>query len=200
MNGVLGVLNTERGITIKNEILENLKDHNLLSIEQEPPGQQFEYPAIKHAITTAIELKEPILYLHTKGAANEIPPIHKNSSGQSIATFMPPNATLKDWQHCVRKMWYNEFGNIYIYKYLNAVKGERPIVACPYTSSNKATWFNGFIMNPSAASELQKVFKLTTNRYWYEVMFNECPNVEVKGLILNTDNKADIYKSIWSFI
>lgn len=205
MIGVLGVLRTERGLKIKDEILENLKTHNLLMIEQDPPGKQAEYPAIKYAIKMAIELNEPILYLHTKGAFNEIPPIPKIPGRKSIDTFMPAGATLKDWQPCIRKMWYNEFGKN-IDKYLDAVKGNEPIVACPYTGPGKATWQNGFVMNPAAAKELQKIFKFTTNRYWYEVMFNDCKNVIVKGLINDkicypmNDSRFEMYKSIWSFL
>lgn len=204
MIGVLGVLKTERGLLIKKEILENLKEHNFLIIEQDPPGKQAEYPALKYAIKLAIELNEPVLYLHTKGAFNEIPPTSKIPGRKSMAAFMPSTATLKDWQPCVRKMWYHEFGKN-IVKYLETVNENKPIVACPYTGSGKATWQNGFIMNPLAAKELQKVFHFTTNRYWYEVMFGECKNVEVKGIISTeichpmNDSRFEMYKSIWSF-
>lgn len=199
MNAILGVLKTEHGLAIKDEILLNLNMHDFTIIEQEPPGIQYEFPALKCAIELSIKINKPILYLHTKGAFNEIPPIPKNPEIQSMATFIPPNATLKDWQPCVRKMWYHEFGKN-IDKYIEAVKGDEPIVACPYTGSCKATWLNGFIMNSAAAKEIQKIFKFTTNRYWYEFMFSECKTVQIKGLIYNTNDKAEIYKSIWSFI
>lgn len=203
MNGVLGVLKTECGLKIKDEILEKLNKHKFLIIEQEPPGKQAEYPAIKYAIKLAIELNEPILYLHTKGASNQIPSI--TPGRKTFANFMPSGAKLKDWQPCVRKMWYHEFGEN-IDKYLETVNENKPIVACPYTGSGKATWQNGFIMNPLAAKELQKVFHFTTNRYWYEVMFNNCKNVIVKGLINDkicypmNDSRFEMYKSIWSFL
>lgn len=201
MLGVLGVLLSERGKSIKQEILDNLPMHSWSCIEQEMPGKYAEYPALKHAIKVAIEMNEPVLYLHTKGAYNEIPKI---SGKISFHTFMPSGANLKDWQPSVRKMWYHEFGEN-IDKYLETVNENKPIVACPYTGSGKATWQNGFIMNPLAAKELQKVFHFTTNRYWYEVMFGECKNVEVKGIISNkicypmNDNRFEMYKSIWSF-
>ena len=203
MNGVLGVLKTENGYAIRDEILNNLSEHNFLLIEQEPPGKLAEYPAIKYAIKMAIDLDEPVLYLHTKGAANSIPQI--TPCRKSFADFIPHNATLKDWQVCVRKMWYHEFGKN-IDEYLNAVKRDIPTVACPYTGPGKATWQNGFVMNPSAATQLLQIFKLTNNRYWYEVMFSECKNVEVKGIISNkicypmNDSRFEMYKSIWSFL
>lgn len=205
MIGILGVLKTQRGLLIKDEILKNLNNHHLLTIEQDPPGKQAEYPALKYAIKLSIDLNEPVLYLYTKGAFNEIPFIPKIPGRKSIDTFMPSNATLKDWQSCVRKMWYHEFGKN-IDKYLETVNENKPIVACPYTGPGKATWQNGFIMNPLAAKELQKIFKFTTNRYWYEVMFGECKNVEVIGIINNTisypmnDSRFEMYKSIWSFL
>lgn len=203
INGVLGVLKTARGIVIRDEILEHLKEHNFLKIEQDVQGNRAEYPAIKYAIKMAIDTDEPVLYLHTKGAANSVPTIQPGRV--SFADFMPANATLKDWQPCVRKMWYNEFGKN-IDKYLDAVKGNTPIVACPYTGPGKATWQNGFVMNPAAAHELNKIFKFTNNRYWYEVMFGECDKVEVKGLINDKicypmdDSRFEMYKSIWSFL
>lgn len=201
MLGVLGVLLSDRGKIIKEEILENLNMHQWLVIEQEMPGKQAEYPALKYAIKLAIEMNEPVLYVHTKGAFNEVPPI---TLPKSIHTCMPEGATLKDWQSCVRKMWYNEFGKN-IEKYIQAVKSDKPIVSCPYTGPGKATWQNGFVMNPAAANELSKIFKYTSNRYWYEVMFNDCKNVEVKGLINDkicypmNDSRFEMYKSIWSF-
>lgn len=204
MIGVLGVLKTKRGLVIRDEILENLKEHNFLKIEQDPPGKLAEYPALKYAIKMAIDLNEPVLYLHTKGAFNEIPYIPKIPNRKSIDTFMPNGATLKDWQPCVRKMWYHEFGKN-IDKYLETVNLNKPIVACPYTGSGKATWQNGFIMNPLAAKELHKIFHFTANRYWYEVMFGGCKNVEVNGIISNkicypmNDSRFEMYKSIWSF-
>lgn len=204
MLGVLGVLLSENGKLIKQEMLVNLKQHQWIAVEQEMPGKRYEYPAIKYAMNLSIETNEPVLYLHTKGAFNTVPIIPKIPGRKSIDTFMPKNATLKDWQPTVRKMWYHEFGQN-IDKYIDVVKQNKPIVACPYTGNGKATWQNGFIMNSLAAKELNKIFKFTSNRYWYEVMWNECKDVEVKGIIndkINSpldDSRFELYKSIWSF-
>lgn len=201
---VLGVLKTERGLKIKEEILNNLNMHNFLCIEQEPPGEMFEYPALNYAIKAAIDTNSPVLYLHTKGAFNSVPYQSTENGRKTIFDFMPKDASKEDWQKSVRKMWYNEFGKN-VQKYLNAINENKPIVACPYSGPGKVTWQNGFIMNPLAAKELSKIFKFTTNRYWYEVMFNRLKNVEVKGIIRNdicypmNDSRFEMYKSIWSF-
>jgi len=87
---VFGVLKTAEGLKIKEEMLEWLNPlYNVLCIEQDPPGTMFEYPAIKYALKLSIEMNEPVLYIHTKGAANK-----------------------KTWyQTGVRNIWKNEFSN-----------------------------------------------------------------------------------------
>lgn len=109
MLAVLGVLKTEAGIEIKKEMLSWLeKEHDVLCIEQEPPGIEFEYPAIKTAIRLSIDMNEPVLYLHTKGAANKIPLNYKTAMMASTVNF-PINAKPKDCQIIVRNMWKHEF-------------------------------------------------------------------------------------------
>lgn len=64
---VMGVLKTQRGLIIKERISKYLRSRfNILYVEQEPPGKLFEYPAIKYALKLAIDMNEPVLYLHTK--------------------------------------------------------------------------------------------------------------------------------------
>src|SRR5574344_529876 len=68
---VLGVLKTEAGLRIKEEMLGWLRDkYEVITVEQNAPGKLLEYPALKLAVETAIEFNEPILYIHTQGAAN----------------------------------------------------------------------------------------------------------------------------------
>lgn len=205
MIGVIGCLMTESGQQIKAEMLQALACHNLFPVEQEPPGKLAEYPALYYAIQMALDTKSPVLYVHTKGAGNPIPFIPPIPGRKSIPDFMPLGATLRDWQPTVRKMWYHEFTSSKLNEYITAVSTDLPMVACPFTGKGKATWMNGFIMNYRAAQELYKIFKYTDNRYWYEVMFNDCHKVNVKGLISNTinypmdDSRFEMYKEIWKF-
>lgn len=68
---ILGVLKTAKGIQIKEEMLAWLnRMHDVFCVEQRTPGKMFEYPAIYYAIMLSIEMNEPVLYVHTKGAAN----------------------------------------------------------------------------------------------------------------------------------
>lgn len=204
MIGVIGCLLTECGIAIKQEMLSALNMHTLFPVDQEPPGIYAEYPALFYAIKLAIDTKLPVLYVHTKGAYNQIPKVPTVPGRKSIFDFMPPGAQPIDWQATVRKMWYHEF-TTNISSYLRLVDTDNPTVACPYAGPGKATWQNGFIMNSAAANELYKIFHYTNNRWWYEVMFNDTPHVQVIGVLMNhianplDDTRFDMYKSIWSF-
>lgn len=147
---VLGVLRTELGIRIKAEMESWLKPvYNVIAVEQEPPGRMFEFPAISLALDVAIHSLEPVLYMHTKGAAC-------------------PN-----WaQPWVRRLWMQEFGNPEnARKYFDMANGAGPIVATPITSEEgKHTWFNAFVVNPTAAAILREHIRLDNNRYFYENM------------------------------
>ena len=163
---VLGVLKTSKGLQIKNEMLSWLNTkHNVFCVEQEPPGKLFEYPAIYYAIKLAIEMNEPVLYLHTKGAAN-------------YAWYQIP----------VRQMWKNEFGTDRIKLYLDAVNCIEPAVSTPISKENGSTVFNGFIMNPSAAKLLQNTFHQSSDRFYFENLFN---NNEYKISGILTQNATE---------
>ena len=90
MLAVMGVLRTEKGLLIKERISRYLRPRfDILYVEQDPPGVLFEYPAIRYALKLAIDMNEPVLYIHTKGAAD---PHHM-------------------WyQTPVKKLWEQEFG------------------------------------------------------------------------------------------
>lgn len=199
---VFGILKTDLGLTIKNEMLHWLSQYyEVLCIEQEPPGVLFEYPAINATLKLAIQLNEPVLYIHTKGAANKnaICPFQYQMHS---SINLPKNATVDDTQVVVRQMWQVEFTKN-IQKYFDAVNTDKPTVACPYTGKEKITWQNAWIINPAAAKELQKTFHLDKNRYYYETMFVNT-NIDVIGIVSNKcDNIAphkELWDSIWTYL
>lgn len=163
---VLGVLLSDEGISIKNEMLEWLiPEYDVITVEQKLPGELYEYPAIKYAVNLSKETNEICLYLHTKGAA------HKNTS-----------------QQYVRKMWKDEFIN-HINEYLHIVKTNIPTIACPFTGIQKITWLNGMIFNSSAAKIIE--IPLPKKRCYYEqlcrktVSEHNYNNINVVGRIYN---------------
>lgn len=201
MLAVLGVLKNKIGLDIKAEMLSWLKkDYDVFCCEQEPPGLQFEYPAIKYALKMAIEMNEPVLYIHTKGSGNPIPPNYKNFMMHESINF-PKDAKPEDCQRVVRMMWAKEFTGENLKKYLEVLNTDKPIVACPLTGKEKITWQNGWIINPAGAKELLKTFHLDKNRYYYEWMFNNT-NVNVIGLLSNECNAYDEphHKTMWDII
>lgn len=194
---ILGVLKTDDGLAIKDEMLTWLKDHfDVLCIEQEPPGKLFEYPAIKYAIKTAIEMNEPVLYIHTKGAGNKAAPGFIKEKMTKLCSNFPKEATGEDAQQVVRNMWKHEFTEN-LQAYLDAVNTKEPTVACPYSGKTKTTWFNGFIMNPAAANELSKTFHQAMSRYYYETMF-ENTSIKVIGIRNNDAVHATRYENLWN--
>jgi len=153
---ILGCLNTKNGLIICKEMRSWLDtEHNVFEVHQEPPGKLFVYPAIKCAVDTAITMNEPVLYLHTKGAANPYPLHYKESMMASCVNY-PKNAKPEDCQKIVRNMWKHEFTGQRLQRYIEEVNKEEPIIVCPFTGTEKYTWQNGFIINPLAAKELKK--------------------------------------------
>jgi hypothetical protein len=151
---VFGVLKTKDGIKIRDEMLQWLEPlYDVLKIEQDPPGKLVEYPAIKFACQSAIEMNEPVLYLHTKGAAN-------------------PNTWI---QVPTRHVWKKEFGDKERAEKLFEIARDcpDPMVVCPFSGTGRETWFNGFIINPKAAKILLENLKKPEEceRHYYERMF-----------------------------
>lgn len=203
---VLGCLMNEYGIQIKSEILDHLKEHDIFCVKQEPPGKLFEYPGIKTTAKMSVDMNEPVLYIHTKGAGNPIPQyLYTKLPNKSIADDMPPGAKPEDWQKSVRKFWYNEYTGDRLKDYLNALDMSIPCVVCPFTGKDKSTWQNAFIINPLAGIEILNNLKLTSNRDYYEHIFQTMPNVKVKGLIYNDITRPynDIFRKmhqlLWSY-
>lgn len=169
---VLGVLTTEAGLKIKEEMLSWLKPiYEVFCVEQEAPGVLYEYPAIKMAADLAVDLNEPVLYLHTKGAA------------------MPNQA-----QPMVRAFWQHEF-TVNSEKYFEMVDDCKPLVSAPYTMHKNIAWFNAFVMNPMAASKLLVYLKPQEDRYWFEQkIWNQDSSVTMLGLY---DDKVASFVEPW---
>jgi len=163
---VLGVLKTEAGLKIKEEMLSWLSPiYDVITVEVDPPNDiEFELPFIKKACEVSIESNEPVLYLHTKGAA------------------MQNNA-----QPIVRNMWKHEFG-VNHETYFNMVNINEPCCASIIASAkNKICWYNGFVLNNLAAKQILKILTPHTDRYWFEQQMLAEANVKVIGNI-NADD------------
>ena len=177
---VFGCLLTDIGKQIKREMLTWLtSSYHVLCIDQQPPGRLFEYPAMLYAAKLSVDTNQPVLYIHTKGAANQ-----------------------NHLQAKVRHLWQIEFGTSHASKYFSVVNSNNPIVATPFASPEGSTWFNGFVMNPAASKiclqvindfnhPISKHLKPENIRYRYEHMFRDT-KCHVIG-ILNTCPS----KSIW---
>lgn len=173
---VFGILKTEYGLKIKEEMLEWLSPlYDVLQIEQEPPGVLFEYPAIQYTMKLSIETNEPVLYIHTKGAGH-------------------PNGW---YNKGVLKVWKMEFGEKQraeeIFNFINHQKS--PTVVCPFTGKSKATWFNAFVVNPSAAKIILDNLKTPNeckDRYYYEVDKCNFPEINVIGSICDKCDTTDL--------
>lgn len=169
---VLGVLKTEAGLKIKEEMLAWLSPiYEVFCVEQEAPGVLYEYPAIKMAADLAVDLDEPVLYLHTKGAA------------------MPNQA-----QPMVRAFWQHEF-TVNSEKYFEMVNENKPLVSAPYTMKRNIAWFNAFVMNPIAAKWLLTYLKPQSDRYWFEQqLWNHDSTVTMLGLY---DDMVSTFSDPW---
>lgn len=95
MIAVLGVLKTQEGLRVKEEMLEWMRPvFDVLTVEQEAPGALYEYPAL--------------------------------------------------------------------------VDTDEPRLACPVMGDDSQTWFNAFVMNPSAARILRDTARPSADRYFFE--------------------------------
>lgn len=175
MHCVFGVLTTEKGIEIQKEMLEwLLPAFDVSTIKQEPPGTLFEYPAINFALHKCCQINKPCMYIHTKGASNDKPSAAK-----------------------IRNIWKDQYMN-HFQDYLGVIDVNKPMVVCPYTGqTRRRTWFNSWIITPPAASILLKTFHIDENRYYYERLFVDQPDIEIKGILSNDcDWPADVLKMV----
>jgi hypothetical protein len=198
---VLGCFSTDRGIRIKNEMLTWIKSQfNVVVCNQVAHSRLFEYPAIKLAMDIARTKHINVLYLHTKGAGNPIPYNYKTSM-MAPSILYPHNACPEDCQRIVRLMWKKEFSVPNIHKYLAKLQCSNPVVACPFSGPEHITWQNGWLMNQFAADLLNSKFHFSTDRYYYEQVFTQIPEITMHGLLLNdfTSNEAE-HKRLWDLI
>ena len=174
---IMGVLKTDKGILIKNRLSAYLSPRfNIFYVEQDPPGTMYEYPGILFALTCAIDCKMPVLYIHTKGAAD---PHHM-------------------WyQKPVKKLWEHEFGTEKVNETYKKACTSVPTVFCPIAGTNKQTWWNGMIINPAAAQIIKNTFHFDSNRYYYEYTMCNLPEINVESTaITGSLNEADTNKKL----
>ena len=201
MLAVLGVLKTAEGLRIKAEMLSWLeKEYDVFCCEQDPPGRLYEFPAISCALHLAVRMDEPVLYIHTKGAGNAVPLNYKDYMMHPTVRY-PTEATPEDCQRVVRLMWQTEFTGSRLQKYIDVLQTNEPRVACPFSGKEKITWQNAWIINTSGAKELLKTFHLSSDRYYYEWLFNKSI-IKVIPLVLGNCNAYDEphHKTMWDKI
>lgn len=170
---VMGVLKTEKGLKIKERITNYLQPNfDILYIEQDPPGNLYEYPAIKYTLKLAIEMNEPVLYIHTKGAAD-------------------PNHAW--YQTSVKKLWEYEFGTNKVFKNYEQCLTNIPTIVTPLYGPEKQTWYNAMFINPAAAKIILPTLKHPNsfdnsikyvhknNRYYYEYFMCNLPEINIIG-------------------
>lgn len=162
---VLNVLDNDKGHEICSYMLSWLiPKYDVITILHDGGG--YEYHGLKYMRELSITTDEPVLYLHTKGAYN-------------VSSF----------QEKVIDMWRNEFIT-HIDEYLDTINTNVPICMCPFTGAMRVTWYNGFIINSSAARILPEI-KEEANRYAYEVLFQKVKNISVIGRIYSdVDNTS----------
>jgi hypothetical protein len=144
---ILGVLKTESGIEIRDEMLKWLTPlYEVETVEVDPPNDiEYELPFLKRACEKAIECNEPVLYLHTKGAA------------------MPNRA-----QPIVRAMWRKAF-TVDRDRYFEFVDTDKPTASTVFVAPlRKICWYNGFVLNVAAAKKLLSILSVHEDRYWFE--------------------------------
>lgn len=142
---VLGVVDNEAGRAIEREMLawlEPLYDVHVVLHD----GTKFEQPAIRYMQDICLRDKVPCLYLHTKGAFNR-----------------PELSTV------VRSMWKHEFTTKKDV-YFGLVDRPYAAVACPFTGSDKTTWYNGFVTNWQAMAA-HPLIEPNANRMKFERLF-----------------------------
>lgn len=153
---VLGVVCNDRGLEIEKEMRAWLEPHFRL-YEVLHDGTRYEQPALRYMQALCVEEQEPCLYLHTKGAFNH----HSDTES-------------------VRKMWQREFTER-IRLYFDLVNRPFASVACPFTGSDKTTWFNGFVANEQAMADIPPI-EPNENRKVFERLFRGT-DVNVIGVI-----------------
>lgn len=172
---VLGCLTNERGLIIKKQLIEWLSSkYDVIVVNQEYPGDLYEFPALNYAKNYSLKNKKPVLYLHTKGAFN---------SNQININ--------------VRKIWKQEFFDNYDWYYDNLLKeNDKAVVLGPFIADLPfgITWFNGFLANEKAWN-LPDLDIPRNERWSYEFLFKDKIYTPISRLITGVNNQfIDEYK------
>lgn len=142
---VLGVMNNESGLLIRDQMMKWLsKFYNIIEVIHD--GSQFEFPALSFMQKWCKETGNPCLYLHTRGAVNQY--------------WTTPKT---------HKLWEIEFGQCG-HKYFDMVNNEKPMCVCPFTSGEKHTFYNGFVVNAKAMEVLDTITP-NDDRFVFEDIF-----------------------------
>ncbi len=168
---VIGCLKTDKGMKILKELLSWVpnKFHTYI-VYQDPPGNLYEYPAMKWAKDVAKLYNKPVMYIHTKGA---------------VYTRLENN-----W---VRETWKDFYLNHY--DWIKKTISNNNTVCCLHTGKTKVTWFNNFIATPDAW-EQAKIIQ-TTDRWYYEQCIWKQTNCNVIGFKTNDKNKP---QDMWNYM
>lgn len=173
MKCIFSIMDNDNGLYIADEMNEWLKPQFDV-IEVHHNGKEFEWPGIKATADLSIQTNEPVLYIHTKGAA------HGNQA-----------------QSPIRNWWKKELTHN-IGAYVEALKTHD--VVCPISGKENHTWFNMFIAKPNAWKAIYKELlepKLD-NRYFYEDMWINT-DIDVYGVLCNDIDHYNV-TNIWKFV
>ena len=161
---VFGIVKNDKGNKIASEMMNWLLPlYDVMAVYHD--GSMFEYPALRKMQEICIKEQRPCLYLHTKGAFNT----HTDTN-------------------MVRAMWKYEFTERKDL-YFELVNRPWATVACPFTCSDKTTWFNGFVANWQAMATLPKI-EPNANRKKFERLFRGT-DVNVIGVL-----RSDVERGI----
>ncbi len=168
---VIGCLKTDKGMKILKELLSWVpnKFHTYI-VYQDPPGNLYEYPAMKWAKDIAKIYNKPVMYIHTKGAVY--------------------TRRENDW---VRANWKDFYLNHF--DWINKNISNNNTVCCLYTGKTKIPWFNNFIATPDAW-EQAKIIQ-TNDRWYYEQGIWKQTNCNVIGFKTNDKNKP---QDMWNYM
>lgn len=163
---VLGVADTDKGRAIAAEMREWLKP-NYCVIEIWHDGSLFEQPALHYMQYLCKETDATCLYLHTRGAFN----FHKTTTERTHKLWRHEFTTKRDW-------------------YFEQVAKREPTAACPFTGSEKYTWYNGFVVNANAMKAIPEI-KPNEDRLFFEHLFKGTP-VNVIGAYVNEEDGENL--------
>lgn len=159
---VLGVMTTQKGLQIANEMTEWISPiYDVQTVFHK--GTQFELPALQYAKAVAVREGLPVLYLHTRGAVN------------TYETTVP-----------TRKMWREEFGEQYL-KYQALASCGQAAVFAPFVDWGGITRYNGFIATAEAWDKVE--LKPSDDRHYYERIWRDT-DVAVIGTLIHSQERA----------